>query len=131
MMDCFGHLATRLTCCKELFHLRCRPRVEKRVRFLLVLQQMPKHGKQCDLLEPGLLFFTNQAPMSSKDERSCSVSIGGKLPKNAGIKIPTWRTWGILKQQGKSVPSCFKEAIHVSHRGTVHDQRYVSQRGFH
>src|SRR5258708_10468620 len=58
------------------------------------------------------------------------VSIGGKLPKNAGIKIPTWRTWGILKQQGKSVPSCFKEAIHVSHRGTVHDQRYVSQRGF-
>ena len=60
-----------------------------------------------------------------------NVSIGGKLPKNAGIKFPSGRAWGILKQPGKCVPSCFKEAIHVSHRGTVHDQRFVSQRGFH
>src|SRR5450755_3340746 len=42
-------------------------------------------------------------------------------------KLPTWGSWDILKATRLQWSQCLKERTHVSTRGTIHDQRDVSQ----
>src|SRR5438094_9986038 len=51
------------------------------------------------------------------------------IPNSARVKLPSWGAWDILKATWRLWSRCFEEGIHVSTRGTIHDQRDVSQRG--
>jgi hypothetical protein len=42
-------------------------------------------------------------------------------------KLPSWGGWGILKATWLLWSQGFEEGTHVSTRGTIHDQRDVSQ----
>src|SRR6266849_9107351 len=48
---------------------------------------------------------------------------------SARVKLPTWGSWDILKAAWLQWSRCLKEGTHVSTRGTIHDQRDVSQGG--
>ena len=47
--------------------------------------------------------------------------------KSARVKLPSWGAWDILKATWLKWSRCLKEGTHVSTRGTIHDQRDVSQ----
>src|SRR6266566_6389087 len=47
--------------------------------------------------------------------------------KSAKVKLPSWGAWDILKVTCLLWSRCLKEGTHVSTRGTIHDQRDVSQ----
>src|SRR5439155_5131872 len=57
------------------------------------------------------------------------VSNSDIILKSARVKLPTWGAWDILKGTWLEWSRCFEEGIHVSTRGTIHDQRNVSQGG--
>src|SRR2546430_16753856 len=46
---------------------------------------------------------------------------------SARVKLPIWGAWDILKATWLEWSRCLKEGTHVSTRGTIHDQRDVSQ----
>jgi len=56
-----------------------------------------------------------------------SVNNSDIIPKSARVKLPTWGAWDILKATWLLWSRCLKEGTHVSTRGTIHDQRDVSQ----
>src|SRR5258708_14454019 len=55
------------------------------------------------------------------------VSNSDIILKSARGKLPSWGAWDILKATWLSGSRCLKEGTHVSTRGTIHDQRDVSQ----
>src|SRR5258706_3884828 len=70
----------------------------------------------------------NHSPLHLTLVRS-PVSNRDIILKSARVKFPTWGAWDILKATWHQWPRCLKEGTHVSTRGTLHDQRDVSQRG--
>src|SRR6266567_1218696 len=62
------------------------------------------------------------------EARAC-VSNSDIILKSARVKLPSWGAWDILKVTWLEWSRCFEEGIHVSTRGTIHDQRNVSQGG--
>src|SRR6266550_4717117 len=58
-----------------------------------------------------------------------SVSASAIILKSARGKFPSWGAWDILKATWLTWSRCLKEGTHGSTRGTIHDQRDVSQGG--
>src|SRR5438876_195742 len=56
------------------------------------------------------------------------VNASDIILKSAKGKLPSWGAWDILKATWLTWSRCLKEGTHGSTRGTIHDQRDVSQR---
>jgi hypothetical protein len=72
----------------------------------------------------------NLTAMGDENLSTCfTVNNSDIILTSAREKLPTWGAWDILKATWLSRSRCLKEGTHVSTRGTIYDQRNVSQRG--
>src|SRR5713226_7744590 len=71
----------------------------------------------------------NDAKSNRMSLRPSSVNNRDIILNSARVKLPTWGSWDILKAPWLQWSRCLKEGTHVSTRGTIHDQRDVSQGG--
>jgi group II intron reverse transcriptase/maturase len=58
-----------------------------------------------------------------------NVNASDIILTSARVKLPSWGAWDILKATWLTWSRCLKEGTHGSTRGTIHDQRDVSQGG--